>query len=121
MPNEITETIVETTQPVVVTTDPVTVPTEEPTVPTTETTIETTFPEETNEISETVAYIPTEGVVLEDYQETLQETFPVTTEPVIFDIIETSSNNIVHASLFGSFLVCGTLVGIFLLRGRYGT
>ena len=121
MPTETTEAIVETTQAVVVTTDPVTVPTEETTVPTTETTIETTIPEETHEISETVAYLPTQGVVLEDYQETLQETVPVTTEPVIIDIIETSSNNIVHASLFGSFLVCGTLVGIFLLRGRYGT
>lgn len=110
----------ETTQPEVETTDPVTVPTEEATVSTTEA-IETTVPEETHEIFETVAYIPTQGVVLEDYQENLQETVPVTTESVIIDIIETSSANIVHASLFGSFLVCGTLVGIFLLRGRYGT
>lgn len=120
MPTETTEIIVETTQPVVETTDPVTVPTEESTVPTTEA-IETTVPEETYAISETVAYLPTQGVVLEDYQETLQETVPMTTEPVIIDIIETSSSNIVHASLFGSFLICGTLVGIFLLRGRYGT
>ena len=126
MPTETTETIVETTQPVVETTAPVTVPTEETTVPTTEAienTVpdETTIPEETHEISETVAYISTEGVVLEDDAETVQETVPMTTEPMIIDIIETSSSNIVHASLFGSFLICGTLVGIFLLRGRYGT
>ena len=120
MPTETAETIVETTQPVVETTAPVTVPTEEPTVPTIEA-IETTFPEETYEISETVAYLATEGLVLEDGSETVQETVPMTTEPVIIDIIETSSSNIVHANLFGSFLICGTLVGIFLLRGRYGT
>lgn len=120
MPTETSEAIVETTQAVVEMTDPVSVPTEELTVPTIEV-IETSIPEETHEISETVAYLPTQGVVLEDYQENLQETVPVTTEPVLIDIIETSSNNIVHASLFGSFLVCGTLVGIFLLRGRYGT
>ena len=120
MPTETIETIAETTQPVEETTAPVTVPSEEPTVPTTEA-IETTIPEETYEISETVAYLATEGVVLEDDAEAQQETVPMTTEPVIFDIIETSSSNIVHASLFGSFLICGTLVGIFLLRGRYGT
>ena len=82
---------------------------------------ETTLPEETYEISETMAYISSEGIVLEDNSEAITETVPMTTEPVYIDFIEASSNNIVHANLFGSFLICGTLVGIFLLRGRYGT
>lgn len=119
------ETTVETTQATEEATLPATIPTEEVTQPLTEPTelavIDTTIPEETHEISETLAYLPTEVVILEDRPEYFQETVPVTTEPQIIEIIETSSSNIVHASLFGSFLVCGTLVGIFLLRGRYGT
>lgn len=113
---------VETTQAVVETTVPVTVPTEEPTVPVTEAVIETSVPEETNEISETLANVPTEGDVLETFPAYFSETVPVTTEAVVtVEIIETASSNITHASLFGSFLICGTLVGLFLLRGRYGT
>lgn len=48
-------------------------------------------------------------------------TLPVPTVPVYLPIIEDSTSAIVHAVLYGSFLICGTLVGIFLLRGRYGT
>lgn len=48
-------------------------------------------------------------------------TLPVPTVPIYQPIIEDSTSAIVHAVLYGSFLICGTLVGIFLLRGRYGT
>lgn len=79
------------------------------------------IPEETYEISETLANLPTEISVLEDDPKTIEETVAITTEPVYIDVIQDTGNALIHASLFGSFLVCGTLVGIFLLRGRYGT
>ena len=43
------------------------------------------------------------------------------TAPVYLDVIERSTSSIFHATLFGAFLICGTLVGLHLLRGRYGT
>ena len=48
-------------------------------------------------------------------------TLPVPTVPVYQPIIEDSTSAVVHSILYGAFLICGTLVGIFLLRGRYGT
>ena len=30
-------------------------------------------------------------------------------------------SDLVHADLFGSFLICGTLIGLSLLRGIHGT
>ena len=119
MPTEITEAIVETTQAVEETTVPVTELMEEPTAAVTDPVEDLSNLEviEDNEISETVGFVPTEEYVLEMGSETVQETVAVVT----IDIIETASSNIAHASLFGSFLVCGTLVGIFLLRGRYGS
>lgn len=112
------ETIVETTQAVEETTVPVTDLMEEPTGSVTESVVDSTSPEVTEEyaIFETLADVPYTQPLLEAGPETVQETLAVVT----VDIIETASSNIVHASLFGSFLVCGTLVGIFLLRGRYG-
>lgn len=53
-----------------------------------------------------------------------EETVPEVTEPGYEDLILTVQavgSDIVHADLFGSFLLCGTLVGLLLLRGRYGT
>ena len=115
----IDETTVETTQAVEETTVPVTELMEEPTAPVTESVEDPTNLEviKDNEISETVGFVPTEEYVLEVGSEAVPETVAVVT----VDIIETASSNIAHASLFGSFLVCGTLVGIFLLRGRYGS
>ena len=43
------------------------------------------------------------------------------TAPVYMSIIQDAESAIVHSNLFGAFLICGTLVGLFLLRGRYGT
>ena len=43
------------------------------------------------------------------------------TEPVYMDVIAETGRALMHANLFGAFLICGTLVGLFLLRGRYGT
>ena len=70
-----------------------------------------TEPTVSYQIPETTEYVPTETVTV--------VTEP--TQPVYLEVIQTGFSNIVHADLFGSFLVCGTLVGIFLLRGRYGT
>ena len=50
------------------------------------------------------------------------ETIAETTEPVVIvDVIETVGSDIVHANLFSGFLICGTLVGLALLRKIYGT
>lgn len=93
--------------------------TETPVAP--ETIAEDFTPEEIYEIFETVADLPTEGDVLETRPEAIPETVAMTTEPVYIDVIQDTGNALIHANLFGSFLICGTLVGIFLLRGRYGT
>lgn len=58
--------------------------------------------------SETVA--PTEWT-----EESTQETEAV----VLVDVIQESASVVAHVNLFGSFLICGTLVGIFLLRNRH--
>ena len=76
-----------------------------------------TVTEEDNEISETVADIPSEELVLEDGTETTEETVSVVTAEVVQD----AAIAVAHADLFGSFLVCGTLIGLFLLRGIHGT
>ncbi len=49
------------------------------------------------------------------------ETIPMTTEPVYIEVIETVGSDIVHSTLFGAFLICGTLVGLAILRRIYGT
>ncbi len=56
-----------------------------------------------------------------EYMDTTEETIAYVTEPVYIDVIQDTGSALVNAYLFGSFLLCGTLVGIFLLRGRYGT
>lgn len=73
--------------------------------------------EENNEVSETVADVPTEEYVLEDGSEAVQETFSV----VAVEGLETVASDIIHADLFGSFLICGTLIGLALFRRIYGT
>lgn len=72
--------------------------------------------EDENEVSETVAYIPTEEFVLEDGSEATEETVSITLAD-----IQAVGSDIVHADLFGSFLICGTLIGLALLRKVYGT
>lgn len=73
--------------------------------------------EEDNEISETVAELPSEELVLEDGTEATEETVSVVTAEVVQD----AAIAVAHADLFGSFLVCGTLIGLALLRKVYGT
>ena len=95
---------------------------EEATSPPIETTIpETTAPETTGpdltepaaEIPETSELVPLETIPEETFEFLASE--PVeTVEVVIIEEIRTASSNIVHTNLFGSFLVCGTLMGIAL-------
>ena len=73
--------------------------------------------EEDNEISETMADLSDEEFVLEDSTETVQETVQIIT----IEEIQTIGSDIMHANLFGSFLICGTLVGLALLSKIYGT
>ena len=108
-----------------------TVPSEAPTVPVSE---PVTLPAET-EVSETADGVVTEETVsfetLETFYEDLssaeaaetgapEETI-ATVEVTTVEIIETVGSDIVHASLFGSFLLCGTLIGLALLRNIHGT
>lgn len=50
-----------------------------------------------------------------EYVEPVQETEAIT----VVDAVQTAATDLAHVNLFGSFLVCGTLVGIFLLRNRH--
>lgn len=40
---------------------------------------------------------------------------------ISLDDLERVSSDMLHADLFGSFMICGTLIGLFLLRGIHGT
>ena len=74
-----------------------------------------TVPDVSQEASQAVIYEDLSGT---DYQELTA----VTVDHIeVIQVIETVGTDIAHANLFAGFLVCGTLVGIFLLRGRYGT
>lgn len=42
-------------------------------------------------------------------------------ETITVQVIETVGQEIIHADLFGSFLICGTLVGLALMRKIHGT
>lgn len=75
----------------------------------------TSTTEESYEISETLAYLPTEELVLEAGTEATEETVTVVT----VQDIEVLGYNLAHVDLFGSFLVCGTLIGLALLRDRH--
>ena len=72
--------------------------------------------EEENEVSETMDVISSEELVLEDGSEATEETVSITLAD-----IQAVGSDIVHADLFGSFLICGTLIGLALLRKVYGT
>lgn len=43
------------------------------------------------------------------------------TAPVYMDIIQRNSMSTFQSVIFVGFLICGTLVGLNVLRGRYGT
>lgn len=42
-------------------------------------------------------------------------------ETITVQVIESVGQEIIHADLFGSFLICGTLVGLALMRKIHGT
>lgn len=73
--------------------------------------------EETYEIPETMADVATSEPVLEDLPESTEETVSLTVQ----ETIELVGSDICHVNLFGSFLICGTLIGLALLRKVYGT
>ncbi len=57
--------------------------------------------------------------VLPNVETTPQETIENTVEPVTPDFIRSVASDLMHADLWGSLLICGTLVGLALLRGFY--
>ena len=73
--------------------------------------------EEEYEIPETMADIPSEEFILEVGSDSTSETVSVIT----VEAIQAVGSDIAHANLFGSFLICGTLIGLALLRKVYGT
>ena len=75
-----------------------------------------TVTEDINEIPETMVDVPTEEPVLEDLPESTEETVSLTIQ-----VIEEYGSGIIHANLFGSFLISGTLIGIVLWRKIHGT
>lgn len=72
--------------------------------------------EETYEIPETMADVATEEPVLEDGTESTEETVSQTIQ-----VIEAYGTGIIHANLFGNFLICGTLIALVLWRKIHGT
>ena len=89
---------------------------------------ETTVPTEI--ISDPVAEPVTEPVQTEaaasDLQldlneETQEETIAVDLQTVTLVDFQQGVSDICHVSLFGSFLLCGTLIGLALFRRIYGT
>ena len=93
-----------------------TLPSEVPTVPEPEVVTEPAAAE----VTEATDGALTEGTIYEDLsgaeeQETIAGTV------ITLEDLQSVGSDIVHADLFGSFLVCGTLIGLFLLRGIHGT
>lgn len=120
---EAPEMVPETTHGTVATEPTVPETTQPATVPSVEPTVETIIPETTTPET-TAATIPetTEAVIWMDLTEPTEETVEETTEPVVLvDVIESVGSDLANVSLFGSFLIAGTLIGLFLLRGIHGT
>lgn len=97
---EIPQTAPETTDGTVEATEPITEPpaTSAPVIQATDPTQETIF-----------------------YDDLTAATEETTEAVVIVDVIETAATDLAHVNLFGSFLICGTLVGIKLLEKINGT
>ena len=72
--------------------------------------------EETEFVPETQASIP--AVIYEDFSGAPTEG---TETIVIIETIETVGSDLAHATLFSGFLICGTLIGLFIMRKIYGT
>ena len=90
---------------------------------------ETTVQETTVETTEETVTVDLPGSdpeELDGTQATIYEDFSgsemaATEEVTVIEVIQTVGSDIAHANLFSGFLVCGTLVGIVLLRKIYGT
>lgn len=54
-------------------------------------------------------------------EEDQEETIAVDLQTVTLVDFQQGVSDICHVSLFGSFLLCGTLIGLTLLRRIYGT
>ena len=90
-------------------------PIEEPSVPENE----ATLPAET-EAAEAADGALTSGTIYEDLSgSNIEETVAGTV--ISLEDLERVGSDVVHADLFGSFLVCGTLIGLALLRNIHGT
>ena len=72
--------------------------------------------EGSDEISDAMADMATEESVLEDLPESTEETVSQTIQ-----VIEAYGTGIIHTNLFGSFLICGTLIALVLWRKVHGT
>lgn len=72
------------------------------------------------EVTEATDGALTEGTIYVDLSGSEeQETIAGTV--ITLEDLQSIGSDILHADLFGSFLVCGTLIGLFLLRGIHGT
>lgn len=102
----------ETVLPGEVSTDPVSESTTAPDETEAAATGDGSVTEEDNEISETVADIPSEEYVLEDGTEATEEIVSVVTPEHIQDAALTISG----AVLFGAFLIAGILIAFRIMR-----
>ena len=92
-----------------------TLPAEMPSDPEPEMVTETDAAEATEDLDGALTF----GTIYEDLSGFNEE--ETTAEVVIsLEDLERVSNYNAHVDLFGSFLVCGTLVGLSLLRDRHG-
>lgn len=70
---------------------------------------------------------PASSTLLEEfyastYEETVAETVPETvTQEITIEVIQDLTWGQIHADLWGSFLICGTLIGLALWRNIHGT
>ena len=71
------------------------------------------------EVTEATDGALTEGTIYEDLSGAEDQETIANTVITLEDLERISSFN-AHVDLFGSFLVCGCLVGLALLRDRYG-
>lgn len=76
---------------------------------------------ETSAAVETAVDEAADGAVI--YEDLAGAAIEETTAEVVITLeeIQAVGSDIVHADLFGSFLVCGTLIAMTLFRGRYGS
>ena len=72
------------------------------------------------EVTEATDGALTEGTIYEDLSGA-EEQETVAGTVITLEDLQSIGSDILHADLLGSFLVCGTLIGLFLLRGIHGT